>query len=94
MSNKSIIALNIDEYAVNSLEAIETKHSDRSIFSVILLPFGTPSNSIRELIGAFNQADGVMEKQLKRLVKLSPREENERPTISLDQFDLKTFGYR
>lgn len=71
----------MDEYAVKSLEAIEAKESERSIFSVILFPFGAPSTSRRQLMDTFNQAAEVMEVQLKRLVRLSPPEGNERPTI-------------
>jgi len=73
--------LAIDEYAVKSLEAIEAKESEQSKFSVTLFPFGAPSNSRRQLIITFNQAVGVMETQLKRLVRPSPSKENERPTI-------------
>jgi len=61
--------LAIDEYAVKSLEAIEAKESERSVFSVILFPFGAPSNSKSQLIDTFNQAAEVMEMQLKRLVR-------------------------
>lgn len=74
--------LAIDEYAVKSLEAIDAKDSERSIFSVILFPFGAPSSSRRQLIDTFNQAAEVMETQLKRLVRLSPDEGNQRLTIS------------
>ena len=72
--------LAIDEYAVKSLETIEAKESERSVFSVILFPFGAPSNSRSQLIDTFNQAAEVMEMQLKRLVRLSPLKVNERPT--------------
>jgi len=85
VSNKTDIILlrmlAIDEYAVKSLEAIEAKDSERSIFSVILFPFGEVSNNRRQLIDTFNQAAEVMEVQLKRLVRLSPADGNERPTI-------------
>ena len=73
--------LAIDEYAMKSLEAIEAKESEQSMFSVILFPFGTPSNSRIQLIDTFNQAAEVMEMQLKRLVRPSPSKEKERPTI-------------
>jgi len=73
--------LAIDEYAVKSLEAIEAKESEQSKSSVTILPFEAPSNSRRQLIDTFNQVAGVMEMQLKRLVRPSPSKESERPTI-------------
>lgn len=73
--------LAIDEYAVKSLEAIDAKNSERSIFSVVLFPFGAPSSNRRQLIDTFNQAAEVMEMQLKRLVRLSPPQGNQRLTI-------------
>jgi hypothetical protein len=80
--------LAIDDYAVKSLEAIKAKDSEQSIFSVILFPFGAPSNSRGQLLDTFNQAAGVMEMQLKRLVRLLPREGTARPTIC--QIDMAT----
>lgn len=73
--------LAMDEYAVKSLEAIEAKESERSIFAVVLFPFGAPSNNRRQLIDTFHQAAEVMEGQLKRLVRLLPPTGNERPII-------------
>ena len=71
----------IDEYAVKSLETIEAKESERSVFSIIMFPFGGPSNSRIQLLDTFNQAAEVMETQLKRLVRFPPLKANERPTI-------------
>jgi hypothetical protein len=60
----------MDDYAIKSLEAIERNEKEKSIVTSLLFPFSSASNR-KQLIATFNQAAGVLESNLRRLVRLS-----------------------
>ena len=58
----------MDDYAIKSLEAIEHHEKTRSVMSAVIYPFSASPASRKKLIETFNQAAGLMEGNLRRLV--------------------------
>lgn len=58
----------MDDYAIRSLEAIERNEKEKSVVKSILFPFSS-SATRKQLIATFNQAAGVLESNLRRLVR-------------------------
>ena len=59
----------MDDYAIKSLEAIEHYEKSKSVVSTIIYPFSSSPASRKKLIDTFNQAAGLMEANLRRLVR-------------------------
>jgi hypothetical protein len=60
----------MDDYAIKSLEAIEHHEKTRSVMSAVIYPFSASPASRKKLIETFNQAAGLMEANLRRLVRV------------------------
>lgn len=70
----SIVAM--DDYAIKTLEAIEKHEKERSVVSAVIYPFSASPASRKKLIETFNQAAGVLESNLRRLVSIMTHHAN------------------
>jgi hypothetical protein len=61
--------LAMDDYAIKTLEAIDKQQKAQSVVSSALFPFSNNAlTTRRKLIETFNQAAGILESNLRRLV--------------------------
>ena len=67
MESSRILAM--DDYVIKTLEAIEHFEKTRTVISTVIYPFSASPSSRKTLIETFNQAAGVTESNLRRLVR-------------------------
>ncbi|KAG8810348.1 hypothetical protein FRC19_004603 [Serendipita sp. 401] len=62
----SILAM--DDYAIKSLEAIVQQEKSKNVLNAVLFPFSSTAATRKQLMDTFNQAAGLMESNLRRLI--------------------------
>jgi hypothetical protein len=67
----SILAM--DDYAIKTLEALDKQEKEKTVVSSLLFPFSSSASTKKQLIQTFNQAAGILESNLRRLVSHFPQ---------------------
>ncbi|PVG01093.1 hypothetical protein CPB86DRAFT_781993 [Serendipita vermifera] len=65
----SILAM--DDYAIKTLESLDRQEKEKTALSSILFPFSSSASTRKQLIQTFNQAAGILESNLRRLIETS-----------------------
>ncbi|CAG7852055.1 SubName: Full=Uncharacterized protein {ECO:0000313/EMBL:CCA74701.1} [Serendipita indica DSM 11827] len=65
----SILAM--DDFAIKTLERIDQHEKSRTILNSVLFPFSSGVSTRKQLMDTFNQAAGLMESNLRRLIEIS-----------------------